>query len=154
MKLHEEFKLFEEMWDDESPVSTDATRSIAEIKADIGRLEKELDAARAELRSAQRVTVAAGKSPKQLYAWDIYKTEADKGTWTSAYHTAAGWEGVFSETYEEAAEAGRDMLENNLEHEDPNATPDQYTVDVFAIPLSDITVQALEDSELEYLIEE
>jgi hypothetical protein len=156
MKLHEEFKLFENMWDDdfseESKVVTESTRSVDEIRADIRRLERELDAARRELSSARKV-VPNDEQPTELYAWTIYKTEADKGEWVSSVKDQNGdRDGVVFATREEALESGEEILANNLEYEDPTAKVEDYIVEVFAIPFSEITAEMLEDSGLEYLI--
>jgi hypothetical protein len=156
MKLHEEFKLFENMWEDdfseESKVVTESTRSVDEIRADIRRLERELDAARRELSSVRKV-VPNDKQPKELYAWTIYKTEADKGEWVSSGKDKNGERyGIVFTTREGALECGEDSLANDLEYEDPTAKVEDYTVEVFAIPFSEITAEMLEESDLEYLI--
>jgi hypothetical protein len=138
MKLHEEFKLYEKMWESATTTLTEA-RSAADIEADIARLERELAAAKAELLSVRKANLR-GKLPAQLYTWDAYKTVAEKGTWTSE---------IVHETPEAAKAAGEAIVANNLE---PGETFDQYTIEVVAVPFSTISNDTLEDSGLDHLI--
>ena len=147
MKLHEEFKLFESMWDaitilDEAKKLTE-TRSIADIEAEIARLERDLAKAKAELVAAKKAGLK-GKRPKYVYTFDVYIEPENKGSWPGAEYDNGDWDGAICETEAEAIELGRDILADNPEMlEGPI---EDYTIDTIAIPIDEIS-----DDQLEYL---
>lgn len=141
MKLFEEFKLFENMWDKE-PVITESTRNIMDIEADITRLEAELAKAKAELVAAKKANLG-NKYPEYLYTWDAYKTKSEKGTWRGAEFYDGDWDGALFDTEEEAIAEGKILVADNL---DPGEALEDYTITAYPVPISEIS-----DEQLEYL---
>jgi len=161
MKLHEEFKLYENLWDNKpveqneeiSKGSLKEARSVAEIKAEIRTLMKELrDAERAERAAATTSTTTPSVAsvskakPTNVWVWDIYLTPKKKGTWTSIQNDL-----VF-ETQDKALDAAWRLL-NELDDEgELRGDPDDYYVEAFEIPLSSVSKEVLNYSNLTHLI--
>ena len=150
MKLSEEFKLFENMWDNDTPATklTEA-RSIADIEAEIARLQQEL----ADAKVAEKKVSYGGTLPTYVYAWDMYIDPANKGEWVSTNNDM-----VF-ETEDKAIDAGCLLLselddEDELGDDDEYVDPDDYTVDVIKIPLASVPAEMLRFSNLSHLIDE
>jgi hypothetical protein len=139
---------------DEAKKSLTEARSVAEIKAEIHALMKELrDAERAE--KAATVTSTATAVPAtpvskakstSVWTWDIYLTPKKKGTWTGIQNDL-----VF-ETQDKALDAAWALL-NELDDEgELRGDPDDYYVEAFEIPLSSVSKEALKYSNLTHLI--
>lgn len=156
MKLHEEFKLFENMWDSSNgkvlkTVKSNKlteSRSVADIEAEIEKLKQELAKAKVAEKRAK------GKLPVIVFAWDMYIDPADKGTWTSAELYNGEYEGIVFETKEKAFDAAVNHLrelddEGELLDEDENPVdPDDYTIDTFVIGIRNVSDETLEASGL------
>lgn len=130
------------------------SRSVADIEAEIARLQQELEQA----KIAEKKTSYGDKLPAEVWIWDIYLEPSKKGTWTSAELYGGKWDGTVFETEEKALDAAWDHLsdledENELYDEDDNPTdPDDYYVEAFSVNISDVDVETLKSSKLEYLI--
>ena len=82
----------------------------------------------------------------------MYITEDEKGTWCSAEKYEGTWDGVVFETEEDAVNAALTLL-NELDDEDElRGDKDDYTIDTFTIPITELTVEDLEFSDLDHLI--
>ena len=139
-----EFKLYEGMY---SKKPLKESRSAADIEAEIEKLQQELQQAKAAEKSA-----TYSEFPTELYAWDMYITEDEKGTWCSAEKYEGTWDGVVFETEEDAVNAALTLL-NELDDEDElRGDKDDYTIDTFTIPITELTVEDLEFSDLDHLI--
>lgn len=166
VKLHEEFKLYETMWDDNTTslnrtagVTLDKenrsksktklnnkplteARSVADIEAEIARLQAELAAAKV----AEKKASYGGNIPTDVWYWDIYIDPSEKGTWTSL-----DAETVY-ETKDDAINSAYNHL-NELDDEDElEYDPDDYYVDAVKIPISKVSKDVLEWSGLDHLI--
>jgi hypothetical protein len=149
-----EFKLYENLNKDakrRSRKNLSEARSAAEIQAEIEKLQREL----ADAKVAEKRTSYDGKMPKTVWVWDMYIDPKDKGTWVSLDNDT-----VF-ETEEEALDAGWLHL-NELDDEgelfddddeDVYIEPDDYTVEAYEIPISSVSDEVLEWSNLEHLID-
>lgn len=135
----------------EQPKTTKAlkeSRSVADIEAEIARLQQELEQA----KTAEKKASYNGNLPKVVYIWDIYLDPADKGNWTSAELYNSAWDGVVFETEDEALNAGYYHL-GELEDEDElEGDPDDYYVEAFSVSVSDVDPDTLLMSGLEHLI--
>jgi hypothetical protein len=120
-------------------------RSVADIEAEIARLQQELAQAKEDEKRA------ASKGTKSVWIWDMYIDDADKGSWTSID------QGVVFETEDKAIEEGSYHLgelddEGELLDDDENPVDaDEYTVDAIEIPLARVPEDILRDSGLGYL---
>jgi hypothetical protein len=122
--------------------------------AEIERLKRELEQA----ITAEKRAFYSGDFPTEVYAWDMYIVPADKGTFCSAEKYRGVWDGVVYETEDDAIAAGRyhlHELDDEGELSDDPAEyvePEDYTIDVFAIPLKDVPKSVLDQSNLSHLI--
>ena len=123
-------------------------RSTTEIQAEIECLQQELQQAYIEERSA----TYNGKFPVCLYAWDMYLGKDEIGTWCSAEKDGFTWDGRVFETEEEATSAAWTLLNELADENELRGDPDDYTIDTFTIPLIDLTVDFLEECNLEHLV--
>lgn len=148
-----EFKLYESLYANQKPKTESKkvlkeSRSAAEIEAEIERLQQELAQAKVNEKSAGY----NGKYPTVLYAWDMYIDDSEKGTWCSAEKEDYTWDGIVFETEKDAISAAQTLL-GELDNEgELYGDPDEYTIDIITIPITDLTVETLEDSDLEHLI--
>lgn len=144
-----EFGLYESMFATESKASSlKESRTADEIRAEIARLQKELE--QAEI--AEKQATYSGALPQVVYMWDMYRRKKAKGTWTSVEIDNSGWDGIVFETEEDALHAGMRHLDE-LDYEDELAgRPEDYTIDIVAIPLANVPEEILEYSNLEHLI--
>ena len=120
-------------------------RSVADIEAEIARLQRELDDAK-----AAEISSAGSTKPAYVYAWDMYADTANKGEWIST-----DYDMVF-ETEKAAIDAGYTLLgelddEGELGDDNEYTDPDDYTVDVIRIPLSSVPAEMLRYSNLNHL---
>lgn len=123
-------------------------RNATEIQAEIEGLLLELQKAKVSEKSS----TYNGKFPTALFAWDMYLDEEEKGEWCSAEKEDYTWDGRVFET-EDAAVAAACTLLNELSNENElRGDPEDYTIDTFTIPITELTVELLEESDLEYLV--
>jgi hypothetical protein len=118
------------------------SRSVADIEAEIARLQQELEQAKiAEKKASYGVNL-----PKTVWTWDIYLEPAEKGTWTGIENDL-----VF-ETEDKALDAAWTLL-NELDDEgELEYDPDDYYVEASEIPLSSVSKEVLKYSNLTHLI--
>lgn len=140
MNLYEAFKLTEKAW--EKPTKLQEARSVADIEADIARLQQEL----ADAKIAEKKASYGGSTPIEVWYWDMYVDPSEKGEWTSL-----DADNVY-ETEEAAINAAYTLLgelddEGELEYDS-----DEYTVDAIKIPISQVAPEILEWSGLDHLI--
>ena len=125
------------------------SRSVADIEAEIARLQQEL----ADAKVAEKKASYGGTLPTYVYAWNMYIDPANKGEWVSTDNDM-----VF-ETEDKAIDAGCLLLrelddEGELGDEDEYVDPDDYTVDVIKIPLATVPAEILRSSNLSHLIDD
>ena len=147
-----DFKLYEGMFSKDSNTAANKqllkeSRSAADIQAEIDRLTQELQQAKIAEKSA-----TYAEFPAELYAWDIYRNKKYKGTWCSAEKEDNTWDGSVFETEEAAVNAAMTLLSELDSEDELEGDPDDYTIDTFAIPITELTVEDLEYSDLEHLI--
>ena len=70
------------------------SRSVADIEAEIARLQQELKQAKV----AEKKASYNGNLPKVVYIWDMYLNPSDKGSWTSSELYNGKWDGAVFET--------------------------------------------------------
>lgn len=147
-----EFKLYEGLFSKKKSKATSQSilkesRSAEDIQAEIERLTQELQQAKVAEKSANY-----SKFPTELYAWDMYISERNKGTWCSAEKEDGTWDGIVFETEEDAVNAASTLLGELDAERELEGDPDDYTIDTFTIPITELTVEDLEYSDLEHLI--
>lgn len=123
-------------------------RSSADIQAEIDSLQQEL----AQTKIAEKSTTYNNAFPTKLYAWDMYIKESEKGMWCSAERDGFTWDGRVFETEEAAQEAAWTLLTELDGENELWGDSDEYTIDTFTIPITEVTVELLEESDLEHLI--
>ena len=123
------------------------SRSPVELQAEIDRLTQELEQAKIKEKSATYT-----KFPTELYAWSMYRDDSEKGDWQSAEKYDLTWDGVVFETEDDAANAAYTLLSELQDEDELDGDKDEYTVDTFAIPITELTIENLEESDLEHLI--
>jgi hypothetical protein len=123
-------------------------RSVIEIQSEIEYLQQKLAQAKIE----EKCAAYAEKFPNTLYAWDMYISEDEKGTWRSAEKEDITWDGIVFETEDDAVNAAQTLLSELNNERELEGDPDEYTIDTFAIPITELTVEDLEYSNLEHLI--
>ena len=123
-------------------------RSATEIQAEIEQLQQELTQALIEEKS----TTYNGNFPNNLYAWDMYIDEDEKGTWCSVEKEGFTWDGQVFETEDDASEAAWRLLSELADENELRGDPDDYTIETFTIPITELTVDFLEECELDHLV--
>ena len=128
------------------------SRSVADIEAEIARLQQEL----AQAKTAEKKASYGNNIPTQVWIWDICLAgRKHNKQWTSAELYNGKWDGVVFETKDDAIDAGYYHLR---ELEDEGELPgrgheaDDFDVDAFAVNVSDVDQDTLELSDLEHLI--
>lgn len=124
------------------------SRSVADIEAEIARLQQELKQAKV----AEKKASYNGNLPKVVYIWDMYLNPLDKGSWTSAELYNGKWDGAVFETEDKALDAGYYLLKELEDEGDLDAYPEDYRVEAFSVSVSDVDPDTLRLSELEHLI--
>jgi hypothetical protein len=125
-----------------SEESLTESRSVADIEAEIARLQQELE----QVKVAEKKASYGGTFPKTVWTWDIYLESTKKGTWTGIKNDL-----VF-ETEDNALDAAWELL-NELDDEgELRGDPDDYYVEAFEIPLSSVSKEVLKYSNLTHLI--
>ena len=132
----------------EESASSGKVRTAAEIQAEIDKLQQELRQA----MTAEKSNAYNGKFPTELYAWDMYLDDSKKGTWCSVEKDGSTWEGRVFETEADAFNAGLTLLYELSDEDELRGEPEDYTIATFSIPITELTVELLEESDLEHLI--
>jgi hypothetical protein len=148
-----EFKLYESLFSKQkSEKKTEKvlkeSRSTMDIQVEIDRLQQELQQAKV----AEKSDTYNGKFPTVLYAWDMYIGKKAKGTWCSAEKEDGTWDGIVFETEEDAINSAITLLGELADERELKGDPDDYTIDTFTIPITELTIEDLEYSNLEHLI--
>lgn len=118
------------------------SRSVADIEADIARLQQELEQA----KIAEKKASYGGNLPKTVWTWDIYLEPSEKGTWTGIENDL-----VF-ETKDKALDAAWVLLNELDEEGELSGDPDDYYVEAFEVPLSSVSAPILKFNKLAHLI--
>jgi hypothetical protein len=128
---------------------TEEARSVAEIEAEIAKLQQELTAAKTAEKKAR-----IAKRPEVVYVWDIYLDPAEKGNWFSAEEDdiTGMWEGAVYETADEAIRAGNLHLDELWDEGDLEYSRRDYYIDAQEISLGNVSDETLADSGLDHLI--
>jgi hypothetical protein len=136
--------------EEQDRVELKEARSVAEIKAEIAKLQQELADAEAEEKKAR-----IAKRPEVVYVWDIYLDPAEKGNWLSAEEDdiTGMWEGTVYETADAAIRAGNLHLDELWDEGDLEYSRRDYYIDAYDIPLGNVSDETLSFSGLDYLIE-
>lgn len=136
--------------EEQDRVELKEARSVAEIKAEIAKLQQELADAEAAEKKA-RIT----KRPEVVYVWDIYLDPAEKGNWFSAEEDdfTGMWEGTVYETADAAIRAGNLHLDELWDEGDLEYSRRDYYIDAQDIPLGNVSDETLSFSGLDHLIE-
>lgn len=129
------------------------SRSVADIEAEIARLQQELEQAKA----AEKKASYNGNLPTQVWIWDICRIgKKHNRNWISAEFYNGKWDGSVFETEDKAIEAGYTLLgELESEGELPGGKyteADEFDVEAFAVNISDVDVDTLKSSNLKHLI--
>ena len=147
-----EFKLYEGLFSKKKSKATSQpvlkeSRSAEDIQAEIDRLTQELQQTKVAEKSA-----TYSQFPTVLYAWDMYVSKRNKGTWCSVEKEDGTWDGIVFESEEDAINAAITLLGELEAERELEGDPDDYTIDTFTIPITELTVEDLEYSDLEHLI--
>jgi hypothetical protein len=137
--------------EEQDRVELKEARSVAEIKAEIAKLQQELADAEVEEKKAR-----IAKRPEVVYVWDIYLDPAEKGNWLSAEEDdiTGMWEGTVYETADAAIRAGNLHLDELWDEGDLEYSRRDYYIDAYDIPLGNVSDETLSFSGLDYLIVE
>ena len=150
MKVYENLNNLSEQPKTARPKTTKVlkdSRSVADIEAEIAKLQAELEAAKVAEKKASYTNL-----PTKVWIWDMYSNPADKGSWTSAELYNGAWDGVVFETEDEALNAGYYHLGELEDEGELDGDPDDYYVEAFSVPVSDVDPDTLLLSGLEHLI--
>lgn len=123
-------------------------RSTEEIQEEIDSLLAELE----EAKIKERINTYNNKFPNELYAWDMYLDEDEKGEWCSAEKDGVTWDGKVFENEDDAINAAWTLLQELSDENELRGDRSDYTIDTFTIPITELTVDLLEDCDLEHLI--
>lgn len=127
---------------DEAKKHLTEARSVADIEAEIAKLQQEL----ADAKAAEKKASYGGKFPGEVWYWDMYINPGRKGTWTSIDNDT-----VF-ETEEDALDGAWTLLGELEDEGELRGDPDDYTIDAIKIPISKVKPEVLKGSGLEHLI--
>lgn len=142
IKLHEEFKLYENMWDSKTEQESKPkqpkrplteARSVADIEANA--------------KVAEEKASYNSNLPTEVWYWDVYFDPSEKGAWTSIEYDA-----VF-ETEDAAINAAYEHLDELADEGELEYDLDDYYVDAVKIPISKVSPDVLKCSGLDHLIE-
>jgi hypothetical protein len=117
-------------------------RSVADIEADIAKLQAEL----ADAKVAEKKASYGGNIPTDVWYWDIYFDPSEKGTWTSIDND------IVFETEDAAFDGAYEHLRELEDEGELEYDSDDYYVDAVKIPLSKVSADVLEWSGLNHLI--
>ena len=121
---------------------------MAEIQAEIESLLAELQQAKLN----EKTSTYNGNFPNVLFAWDMYLDDQEKGNWCSAEKSGFTWYGIVFETEYDAIEAANTLLNELYNEDELRGDPDDYTISTFSIPITELTVDLLEECDLDHLI--
>ena len=88
------------------------------------------------------------ESEEVVYIWDMYIDPRDKGTWCSAEKYNDEYDGFVFKTKEDAFNYGREHLYELDDEGELRGDPDDYDIDVVAIPKSEVSDYTLRFSGL------
>ena len=159
LSLQEEFKLYETMFAPEvkqtkhrarpNKTTLKEARTAADVEAEIIKLQQELQ----QLKAAEKKASYGNKLPTTVWIWDMYLEPQNKSDWMSAEEDDNGnWEGIVFETEEKALDAGWTLLCELDDENELDGDPDDYYIDAIEVPITQVTKESLEDSDLEHLI--
>ena len=135
--------------EEQDRVELKEARTPDEIRAEIAKLQQEL----ADAEAAEKKASYGGNLPTEVWIYDMYLDPADKGTWTSAELYNGKYDGYVYET-EDAALDGAWLHLSELEDEgELEGDPDDYYIEAFAVPVSEVHEDTLSFSKLDHLIE-
>lgn len=123
-------------------------RNSADIKAEIERLQKEL----ADAEAAEKKASYNGNVPTEVWIWDMYLKPSKKGTWTSAELYQGKYDGYVYETEEDALDGAWIHLGELDDEGELRGDPDDYYVEAFSVPVSEVHEETLSYSGLDHLI--
>ena len=127
---------------------TKRPHSAEEIQAEIDRLVQELK----QVKIEEKTNTYNGNFPTSLFAWDMYLDEDEKGTWCSAEKYNFTWDGKVFETEDEAFKTAYELLNELSNENELRGDPNDYTIDIFMIPITELTVDFLEECDLDHII--
>ena len=114
-----------------------------------------------ELRAPKTKITNNYKDEPVVFIWSKYVDETKKDTWLSVEKNSEGkYEGMLYETAEEAVKEASAMLVDQLEddwfsdEELPTRNIEDWTVEAIAVPLSEVSEEALCDNDLIHLLPE
>lgn len=134
--------------EEQDRVELKEARSSADIKAEIERLQKEL----ADAEVAEKKAGYNGNVPTEVWIWDIYLKPSKKGTWTSAELYQGKYDGYVYETEEDALDGAWVHLGELDDEGELRGDPDDYYVEAFSVPVSEVHEETLSYSGLDHLI--
>ena len=88
------------------------------------------------------------ESEEVVYVWDMYLDPRDKGNWCSAEKNNGEYDGFVFKSKEEAVRYGREHLYELDDEGELRGDPDDYDIDVVAIPKSEVSDYTLRFSGL------
>jgi hypothetical protein len=86
------------------------------------------------------------QSAEVVYIWDMYIDTADKGTWCSAEEYNGEYDGSVFKTKEAAFNEGKLHLYELEDEGQLRGDPEDYDIDVIAIPKNKVSAYTLEFS--------
>jgi hypothetical protein len=89
---------------------------------------------------------ATGPSAEVVYIWDMYIDPRDKGTWCSAEEYNGEYDGSVFKTKEAAFREGKIHLMELEDEGELRGLPEDYDIDVIAIPKNKVSDYTLEFS--------
>jgi hypothetical protein len=89
---------------------------------------------------------ATGQSAEVVYIWDMYMDPMDKGTWCSAEEYNGEYDGSVFKTKEAAFREGKIHLYELEDEGELRGLPEDYDIDVIAIPKNRVSDYTLEFS--------
>lgn len=98
--------------------------------------------------AATNKTPASKQTEEEVYIWDMYIDPRDKGTWCSAEKNNGEYDGFVFKTKEEAFHYGREHLYELDDEGELRGDPDDYDIDVVAIPKAEVSSYTLRFSGL------
>lgn len=136
--------------EEQDRVELKEARTPDEIRAEIEKLQQEL----ADAEAAEKKASYGGNVPTEVWIYDMYLDPADKGTWTSAELDNGKWDGYVYETEDAALDGAWNHLCELEDEDELEGDPDEYTIEAFAVPVSDVDEDTLSFSNLDHLIVE
>ena len=82
----------------------------------------------------------------------MYLDEDEKGEWCSAEKDGVTWDGNVFENEDDAINAAWTLLRELSSENELRGDRSDYTIDTFSIPITELTVDLLEECNLEHLV--